>query len=126
VRDALEAACVDPSEVRYINAHGPGTQQCDAAEAGILDELFDGKPEIFSVKPLAGHCQGAAAAVEVAATALGYEHGVIPAPPTVAPGHARLLDGTTPMAEGLTLKTSLGMGGQNSAIVLGPPTQRAA
>jgi 3-oxoacyl-[acyl-carrier-protein] synthase II len=126
VRDALEAACVDPSEVRYINAHGPGTQQCDAAEAGILDELFDGKPEIFSVKPLAGHCQGAAAAVEVAATALGYEHGVIPAPPTVAPGHARLLDGATPMAEGLTLKTSLGMGGQNSAIVLAPPTQRAA
>ena len=78
VRDALEAACVAASEVRYINAHGPGTRQCDAAEAGVLDELFDGKPEIYSVKPLAGHCQGAAAAVEVAATALGYEHGVIP------------------------------------------------
>jgi 3-oxoacyl-[acyl-carrier-protein] synthase II len=126
VRDALDAACVEPSAVRYINAHGPGTQQCDAAEAGILDELFDGKPQIYSVKPLAGHCQGAAAAVEVAATALGYEHRVIPAPPTVAPGHARLLDGATPMAGGLTLKTSLGMGGQNSAIVLAPPAEWAA
>jgi 3-oxoacyl-[acyl-carrier-protein] synthase II len=126
VRDALEAARVDPSEVRYINAHGPGTRQCDAAEAGILDEMFGGRPQIFSVKPLAGHCQGAAAAVEVAATALGYAHGVIPAPPTVAAGHARLLDGVTPMAPGLTLKTSLGMGGQNSAIVLAPPDVRAA
>ena len=120
VREALGAARVEAGDVRYINAHGPGTQQCDKAEAEILDVVFDGRPEIFSVKPLAGHCQGAASAVEVAATALGYEHGVIPAPPTVAPGHARLLDGATPMSDGLTLKTSLGMGGHNSAIVLAP------
>jgi 3-oxoacyl-[acyl-carrier-protein] synthase II len=126
VRDALAAARVTPSEVRYVNAHGPGTRQCDAAEAGVVDEIFGGHPQLYSVKPLAGHCQGAAAAVEVAAAALGYEHGVIPAPPTVAPGHARLLDGATPMVEGLTLKTSLGMGGQNSAIVLAPPDECAA
>jgi 3-oxoacyl-[acyl-carrier-protein] synthase II len=125
VREALTAARVDAADVRYLNAHGPGTQQCDTAEAGILDELFDGRPEIFSVKPLAGHCQGAAAAVELAATVLGYERGVIPAPPTVAPGHARLLDGATPMADGLTLKTSLGMGGHNSAVVLSAPGEAA-
>ena len=120
VREALDAARVVPEDVRYINAHGPGTQQCDAAEAGILDELFDGRPEIYSVKPLTGHCQGAAAAVEVAAAALGYEHGIIPAPPTVAAGHRRLLDGATQAAPGLTLKTSLGMGGHNAAVVLAP------
>jgi 3-oxoacyl-[acyl-carrier-protein] synthase II len=39
----------------------------------------------------------------------------------VAPGHRRLLDGATPMSSGITLKTSLGMGGQNSAVVLAPP-----
>lgn len=126
VREALRAADVRPEDVRYINAHGPGTRQCDTAEAGVLDEIFDGRPEIFSVKPLAGHCQGAAAAVEVAATALGYEHGVIPAPPTVAPGHPRLLDGATRIDGGVTLKTSLGMGGQNSAVVLAPPRMSAA
>jgi 3-oxoacyl-[acyl-carrier-protein] synthase II len=125
VRDALAAARVEPSAVRYLNAHGPGTQQCDAAEAGVLDELFGGAPQLYSVKPLAGHCQGAAAAVEVAAAALGYEHGVIPAPPLVAAGHARLLDGATPLNAGLTLKTSLGMGGQNSAIVLAPARHAA-
>jgi 3-oxoacyl-[acyl-carrier-protein] synthase II len=120
VLEALRAAGVGTTDVRYVNAHGPGTQQCDTAEAGVLDEIFDGKPQIYSVKPLAGHCQGAAAAVELAAAAMGYEHQVIPAPPMVAAGHARLLDGPTPMCKGITLKTSLGMGGQNSAVVLAP------
>ena len=120
VREAMAAARVEPEAVRYMNAHGPGTAQCDAAEAGVLDEIFGGRPQIYSVKPLAGHCQGAAAAVEIAAAALGYEHGVIPAPPTVAAGHPRLLDGATPLEPGLTLKTSLGMGGHNSAVLLAP------
>lgn len=120
VRGALHSAEVLPKQVRYLNAHGPGTQQCDTAESAVLDDVLAGRPQIYSVKPLAGHCQGAAAAVEIAAAALGYAHGVVPAPPTVAPGHPRLLDGPTPMADGITLKTSLGMGGQNSAVVLAP------
>ena len=120
VLDALTAARVDAADIAYMNAHGPGTQQCDTVEAGVLDDLFGGVPQIYSVKPMTGHCQGAAAAVEVAAAALGYEHGVVPAAPTVAPGHPRLVDGPTPMRSGLTLKTSLGMGGHNAAVVLAP------
>ncbi|WP_301123830.1 beta-ketoacyl synthase N-terminal-like domain-containing protein [Mycolicibacterium fortuitum] len=120
VRRALSDAGVSADQVRWVNAHGPGTQQCDTAEAGIVDDLLGGRPHLYSVKPLVGHCQGAAAAVEIAATALGYEHGVIPAPPKVAPGHQRLLDGATTATGGITLKTSLGMGGQNSAVVLAP------
>ncbi len=120
VQLALADAGVSATDVRYVNAHGPGTRQCDTAEAGVVDELLGGRPEIYSVKPLTGHCQGAAAAVEVAAAALGYEYGIVPAPPAVAPGHARLLDGPTAMSDGVTLKTSLGMGGQNSAVVLAP------
>lgn len=120
VHDALAAAHVSPEDVGYLNAHGPGTAQCDAAESGIVDDLFAARPRIYSVKPLAGHCQGAAAAVEIAAAALGYDHNMVPAPPTVAPGHPRLLDGATPMRHEITLKTSLGMGGHNSAVVLAP------
>ncbi len=95
VRTALEVAGVGTEEVAYLNAHGPGTAQCDAAEAALVDEMFAGRPALYSVKPLAGHCQGAAAAVEIAAAAMAYEHGVIPAAPTVAAGHHRLLDGPT-------------------------------
>ncbi|MEZ0049146.1 3-oxoacyl-[acyl-carrier-protein] synthase II [Mycobacterium sp. MAA66] len=121
VRNALRAADTTPDRIAYLNAHGPGTQQCDTAEAGLVDEVLHGRPGIYSIKPMVGHCQGAAAAVELAAAALGYARGVVPAAPTVAPGHPRLLDGPTPLQPGaLTLKTSLGMGGHNSAVVLAP------
>src|SRR5438874_3125121 len=120
-REALANAGVVPSQVRYLNAHGPGTRQCDTAEAAVLESMFPAQARVYSVKPLVGHCQGAASAVEVAAAALSYEHGVIPASPVVAPAHPQLLDGLTPMTGGLTVKSSLGMGGHNSVLVLGPP-----
>ncbi len=121
VRDALANTGVPASAVRYLNAHGPGTIQCDRAEAAVLEELFPADTGIYSVKPLTGHCQGAASAVEVAVTALGYDRGLLPAPPTVAPGHPQLLDGPTPITGGITVKSSIGMGGHNSAVVLAPP-----
>jgi 3-oxoacyl-[acyl-carrier-protein] synthase II len=121
MRDALADAKVPASSVRYLNAHGPGTRQCDRAEATVLERLFPEDTSIYSVKPLTGHCQGAASAVEVAVTALGYERGLVPAPPAVAPGHPRLLRGPTPITDGITVKSSIGMGGHNSAVVLGPP-----
>lgn len=121
VRDALDNAGVAGGDIRYLNAHGPGTAQCDRAEARFCAELLGADTEIFSVKPLAGHCQGAASAVEVAATALGHRHGLVPAAPRQAAGDPRLLDGPTPFDGGLTLKSSIGMGGHNSAVVLAPP-----
>ncbi|GHF55578.1 3-oxoacyl-[acyl-carrier-protein] synthase II [Amycolatopsis bartoniae] len=120
-RDALANAGVPAAAVRYLNAHGPGTAQCDRAEATILEELFEPETRIYSVKPLVGHCQGAASAVETAVAALGYDRGCIPAPPAVAPGHPQLLNGKTPVEDGLTVKSSLGMGGHNSVVVLAPP-----
>ena len=121
-RDALDNAGVQAADIRYLNAHGPGTEQCDRAESTVLNELFSPAAEVYSVKPLVGHCQGAASAVEVAVAALGYEREVIPAPPRVAPGHPRLLNGPTAAADGLTIKSSLGMGGHNSVVVLSPPS----
>jgi 3-oxoacyl-[acyl-carrier-protein] synthase II len=120
-RDALANARVDASAVRYVNAHGPGTRQCDQAEATVVEQLFSARTGIYSVKPLTGHCQGAASAIEVAVAALSNDRGMIPAPPTVAPGHPQLLDGCTRLDDGITVKSSLGMGGHNSVIVLAPP-----
>jgi 3-oxoacyl-[acyl-carrier-protein] synthase II len=119
--DALGNAGIDGSEVRYLNAHGPGTAQCDRAEAAMLEQLFPSDARVFSVKPLVGHCQGAASAVEIAVSALAYERNLIPAPRTVAPGHPQLIDGHEPVTGGITVKSSLGMGGYNSVVVLAPP-----
>ena len=115
---ALTDAGVDRGDVKYLNAHGPGTAQCDAAEGAMLDELFAEAEGVFSVKPLTGHCQAAASAVEIAASCRAFETGSITAPRQVAPGHARLLHGPTPRKPGIMLKSSIGMGGHNSVIVL--------
>jgi 3-oxoacyl-[acyl-carrier-protein] synthase II len=118
MRDALDVAGVAASDVRYFNAHGPGTAQCNRAESAVLEQLFPPEVGVYSVKPLTGHCQGAASAIEVAVSALGYDRGLIPAPPIVASAHPQLLDGPTPMTGGITVKSSIGMGGHNSAVVL--------
>ncbi len=120
-REALAVSGVDPSEVAYMNAHGPGTAQCDAAEARVLDELFPQAHGIFSVKPLVGHCQAAASAIEILATIYAFQTGYVPSPPQVAPGHPRLLNGRTPRLPGPMVKSSIGMGGFNSVVVIGEP-----
>ena len=121
-REALATSGVDASEVAYLNAHGPGTAQCDAAEGIMLDRLFPDAAGIFSIKPLVGHCQAAGAAVEVMATIYAFQTGFVPAPPQVAPGHPRLVDGLTPRRPGPMVKSSIGMGGYNTAVVLGEPS----
>jgi len=120
-REALDTSGVDASEVAYVNAHGTGTAQCDAAEARILDEVFPDAHGIFSVKPLIGHCQGAASAVEILATVYAFQTGFVPAPRKVAFGHPRLVDGLTPRMPGAMVKSSIGMGGYNTVVVIGEP-----
>jgi 3-oxoacyl-[acyl-carrier-protein] synthase II len=116
--DAIANAGISPLDVAYLNAHGPGTAQCDGAEAEMLDTILTEAVGVYSMKPLAGHCQGAASAVELAATCMAYETGIIPAPPQVSAGHPRLITGASLRQPGITLKSSIGMGGHNSVVVL--------
>ncbi|MDO3649208.1 beta-ketoacyl synthase N-terminal-like domain-containing protein [Nocardia mangyaensis] len=117
-RRALVTAGIDAADVAYLNVHGTGTRQCDAAERDVLSTVFDDRPAITALKPLLGHCQGASAAVEVATIALSYDRGLAISAPIVAPAHPRLLDGSAPISDGPTVKLSMGMGGNNAAVVL--------
>ena len=119
--EALDRSGAQAGEIAYLNAHGSGIPGCDAVEAAVFDDLFPAGTGLFSVKPLVGHCQAAAGAVELTASLYGFETGVIPAPPRVAPGHRRLLDGPTAATDGLVVKASLGMSGHNAVVVLAPP-----
>ena len=125
-RLALADAGVGAEPIDFFNAHGTGTAQCDRAERDLMARVFADRPAVYSMKPLVGHCQAASGAVELAAAALGYERGVVAAPPAVAPAHPRLLDGPSPAGPGLTAKLSMGMGGNNSMVILGPGTFTAA
>jgi 3-oxoacyl-[acyl-carrier-protein] synthase II len=120
-RLAIHNSGVTFEDIAYLNAHGPGTGRGDAAEARALDELFPDAAGIFSVKPLVGHCQSAAAAVEVLATIYSFQTGYVPAPPQVAPGHPKLVNGRSPRVPGMMVKSSIGMGGYNTAVVIAEP-----
>ena len=81
VRTALAEAEVNPEEVDYINAHGTGTRVNDVTETQVIKEVFKDharKVAISSTKSMHGHVMGSTSAVEMAATVLAIDRGVIP------------------------------------------------
>jgi 3-oxoacyl-(acyl-carrier-protein) synthase len=81
---ALSQAGLDPGEIGYVNAHGTGTEQNDAAEArGLRAALGPAADQVCvsATKSILGHMINAAGAVELAVTALALRDGF--APPTM-------------------------------------------
>lgn len=81
VRMALAEAEVNPQEVDYINAHGTATRVNDVTETNVIKEVFKDharKVAISSTKSMHGHVMGGTGAVEMAATILAIDRGVIP------------------------------------------------
>jgi nodulation protein E len=78
---ALEEAEAKPEDVDYINAHGTGTRLNDATETQVVKEVFGDHARrlaISSTKSMHGHVMGATGAVELAATVMALQRGVIP------------------------------------------------
>ncbi len=81
IRMTLDEAGVNPEEVDYVNAHGTGTRLNDAVETRVIKEVFRDHARriaVSSTKSMHGHVMGATGAVELAATALAVERGIIP------------------------------------------------
>jgi minimal PKS ketosynthase (KS/KS alpha) len=81
IRAALDAASLDPTAIDYINAHGSGTKQNDRHEtAAFKRSLGDHayRTPVSSIKSMVGHSLGAIGSVEIAASALAIENGVVP------------------------------------------------
>jgi hypothetical protein len=115
IASAYHATGMDPSNDEVI--------RCAAAETDMMERIFPGEgPHIYALKPLLGHCLASAGSIELAAGLMAYEEKTVPAPRIVSTTHhQRLLDGVCDFEGGVTLKTSMGMGGHNSAVVIGPP-----
>lgn len=129
VSRALDIARVDPSEVDYVNAHGSATKQNDLHETAAFKRSLGPHAysvPISSIKSMIGHSLGAICALEVAASALTIEHGVIP--PTAnlrEPDPDCDLDYVPLVAREAEVSTVVsvasGFGGFQSAIVLTEP-----
>lgn len=123
---ALREAGVDPSEVRHINCHGTGTRQNDQAESDAAIDLFGQPgPALNSVKAITGHSGAGAGAMEAVALALSVDRKLIPQTqwlkeldPEIS---ADVVWGEPrPWEPGIALSNSVGLGGQNGTLVMGP------
>lgn len=123
---ALADAGLNRDDIDHINAHGTATTQNDLAEARGFRRVFGedvGRIPVTSLKSMIGHCLGSAGAVEAAALAMSIARAVIP--PTIHHGETDgecavdiVANEARPQALRAAVSTSLGFGGNDSAIVL--------
>jgi len=84
VRRALAEARLEPGQIAYINAHGTATSANDSTETHAINAIFSdsaGQVLVSSIKPMIGHCMGAAGIFEAIATILTVHHDRVP--PTI-------------------------------------------
>lgn len=77
MEQALREAGVAPGAVDYINAHATGTPQGDREEAAAVRDLFGDRVPVSSLKGYVGHTLGASGAIELIASLLMMERGVL-------------------------------------------------
>lgn len=84
MKNCLDDAGLDPSDVELINMHGTSTPLGDVAETKAVKSVFEDhsyKLNINSTKSMTGHLLGAAGAVEAISCVLAIKHEMIP--PTI-------------------------------------------
>ncbi len=84
MKNALEDAGMQPSDIDYINVHGTSTPVGDISEAKAIKQVFGEaayKLNISSTKSMTGHLLGAAGAVEAMASVLAVKNDIVP--PTI-------------------------------------------
>lgn len=127
MKRAIERAGLQPEQIEYINGHGTGTKDGDAAELAALHKVFgDHRPLFSSTKGATGHMMGAGGITEVIACVKALETGVLP--PTLnlneadpdcgydlIPNTARHQDIT------ICMSNAFGFGGQNASLILKKP-----
>lgn len=123
---ALNDARLAVNDVQYINAHGTGTTLNDTTETATIKKVFGDKAydiPITAQKAMTGHAIGAAGAMEIVATTLSLQHGILL--PTInlhdpdpdcdldyIPNEART------QAIDIALSNHFAFGGSNAALVL--------
>lgn len=125
MKEALEDAGIELSEVDYINAHATATPLGDKAETLAIKKVFGAhaaKVAISSTKSMTGHLLGASGGLEAMVCILAIYYGIIP--PTInyeQPDPDCDLDYVPNVARkavvDVALSNSFGFGGHNATLV---------
>ena len=79
MRKALSTAGLRPEDIDYVNAHGTGTPDNDAAESAALRRVFgEALPPVSSTKAFTGHTTSASGSIEAVICLLALSEGFIP------------------------------------------------
>jgi len=79
MKEALQLAGLQTSDIDYINAHGTGTPNNDISESQAMKRLFGEKvPPVSSTKPFTGHTTSASGSIEAVFCILAIQHGFLP------------------------------------------------
>lgn len=127
IHAALDDARLTSSDIHYINAHGTGTELNDITETATIKAVFGERAyhiPVTAQKAMTGHAIGAAGAMEIVATILSLQHGLLL--PTInlqepddacdldyVPNHARSAQ------VDIALSQHFAFGGANAALIVG-------
>ena len=125
MKNALNDAEINPSDIEYINAHGTSTQIGDLAETSAIKKVFGEDTSSYivsSTKSMTGHLLGAAGAIEAIYCILAIRDNVVP--PTINlsnPGEGCDLNYSPNNASEInvskSISNSFGFGGTNATLV---------
>jgi 3-oxoacyl-[acyl-carrier-protein] synthase-1 len=121
---ALKQACLNPSDIQYINAHATSTPVGDFNEAKAISEVFgDVRPYVGSTKSMTGHEMWMAGASEVVYSILMMQNSFI-APtinfenPDEASEKLNINNKIVNFEFETFLSNSFGFGGTNSSLII--------
>jgi len=125
LRLLLQRAKVSPSNISYINAHGMSTRHDDQIEAQAIQRVLPNVP-VSAPKSFFGYLGAGSAAVETAASVLGFHHRLIPVtlnyqtPDPECPVSV-VADRLRPLGPAAVVKLSHASTGQAAALLLAGP-----
>lgn len=125
MRDAINDAKINTSDINYVNAHGTSTEINDKVETLAIKQAFgESAKEVYvsSTKSMTGHLLGAAGAVEAIISIKALEDGFVPATINYV-NKDEECDLNLVVNEGIkkeidyTMSNSLGFGGHNGSVI---------
>lgn len=132
IKEVYEETGIDPTKMKYIEAHGTGTKAGDPQELNAISEFFCKNRKdpllVGAVKSNMGHAEGASAMCSLAKLVVAMETGIIPSNlhyqnpnpeiPALFDGSLKVVEKNLHWEGGMVALNSFGFGGSNAHVVL--------